>query len=104
MNSLPRCGAGPADRRAARAAPAVPRARRRAASLYVFQVRGDRERGAGGWVYKVGRRLPGAQRERRRAGRLRSGQRVTWFWCAQAGRCQRTLGDDGALVAAGACA
>ena len=59
-------------------------------SLYVFEARGQRERGAGGWVYKVGRKLPGVSASARRA-RLRSGQRVTWFWCKQAGNCQRTL-------------
>ena len=59
-------------------------------SLYVFKARGQRERGAGGWVYKVGRKLPGASSSSRSV-RLRSGQRVTWFWCRQAGNCQRTL-------------
>lgn len=66
------------------------RARGSCTSLYVFQVRGDREAGAGGWVYKVGRRLPGVSSSAP-SGRLRSGQRVTWFWCRRAGRCQRTL-------------
>jgi len=59
-------------------------------SLYVFEVRGQRERGAGGWVYKVDRRLPGVSASAP-SGRLRSGQRVTWYWCRQAGACQRTL-------------
>ena len=66
------------------------RARGGCSALYVFQVRGDREAGAGGWVYKVGRRLPGVSASSP-SGRLRSGQRVTWFWCRRAGRCQRTL-------------
>jgi hypothetical protein len=66
------------------------RARGSCRALYVFQVRRDRERGAGGWVYKVGRRLPGRSASDP-AGRLRSGQRVTWFWCRQAGNCARTL-------------
>ena len=66
------------------------RARGGCGALYVFQVRGDREQGAGGWVYKVGRRLPGVSASSPRV-RLRSGQRVIWFWCRRAGRCQRTL-------------
>ena len=66
------------------------RARGGCSALYVFQVRGDREQGVAGWVYKVGRRLPGRSSSSPRA-RLRSGQRVTWFWCRRAGRCQRTL-------------
>ena len=66
------------------------RARGGCNALYVFQVRGDREAGAAGWVYKVGRRLPGISSSSPRA-RLRSGQRVIWFWCRRAGRCQRTL-------------
>ena len=66
------------------------RARGSCRALYVFQVRSDRERGAGGWVYKVGRRIP-ASSASDPAGRLRSGARVTWFWCRRAGRCQHTL-------------
>ena len=65
---------------------------RDAVGLYVTKVGGARERGLGGWVYKVGRRTPslGAADVSRR---LRAGQRVTWFWCEQdaAGGCQRTL-------------
>jgi hypothetical protein len=65
---------------------------RDAVGLYVTKVAGERERGRGGWVYKVGRRTPsvGAADVSRR---LRSGQRVTWFWCEQdaTGGCQRTL-------------
>lgn len=59
-------------------------------ALYLPSVRGQRERGAGGWVYKVGRRLPGVSASAP-AGRLRNGQQVTWYWCRQAGACQRTL-------------
>jgi hypothetical protein len=59
-------------------------------SLYVFEARRQRERGAGGWVYKVGRKLPGVSASSP-ASRLRAGQRVTWFWCVQAGKCQRSL-------------
>jgi hypothetical protein len=59
-------------------------------ALYVSQVGRDRARGAQGWVYKVGRRLPG--RSASNPGeRVRSGAHVTWFWCRRAGNCQRTL-------------
>jgi hypothetical protein len=65
---------------------------RDAAGLYVTKVRNEREKGRGGWVYKVGRRTPslGAADLSKR---LRDGQRVTWFWCEQddSGGCQRTL-------------
>jgi hypothetical protein len=65
---------------------------RDAAGLYVTKVRKEREKGRGGWVYKVGRRTPsiGAADLTKR---LRDGQRVTWFWCEQddSGGCQRTL-------------
>ena len=53
--------------------------------LFVHAIRGDRNRGQHGWVYKVGRRAatagaadPGGPFGR---GRLRTGQRVTWFYC-----------------------
>ena len=65
---------------------------RDAAGLYVTRVKREREKGRGGWVYKVGRRTPSLG-----AGdpmsRLRDGRRVTWFWCEQnaTGGCQRTL-------------
>jgi hypothetical protein len=65
---------------------------RDAAGLYVTRIRREREKGRGGWVYKVGRRTPslGAADMSRR---LRDGQRVTWFWCEQddSGGCQRSL-------------
>jgi hypothetical protein len=65
---------------------------RDAAGLYVTRVKREREKGRGGWVYKVGRKTPslGAADPGRR---LRDGQRVTWFWCEQddRGGCQRTL-------------
>ncbi len=69
---------------------------RDAAGLYVRDVAGQRERGQAGWVYKVGRRI-GTTSASDPSGpfgtgrRLRDGQRVTWFWCRVAGRCQRTL-------------
>jgi hypothetical protein len=62
------------------------------AGLYVTRVKREREKGRGGWVYKIGRKTPslGAADPSRR---LRDGQRVTWFWCEQddSGGCQRTL-------------
>jgi hypothetical protein len=65
---------------------------RDAAGLYVTRVKREREKGRGGWVYKIGRRTPslGAADLTRK---LRDGQRVTWFWCEQddTGGCQRTL-------------
>ena len=66
-----------------------------AAGLYVVRIGPDAEKGAGGWVYKVGRRAatagagdPSGPFGR---GRLRRGQRVLWFYCRRAGDCQRTL-------------
>lgn len=59
-------------------------------AMYVSQVRGDRARGASGWVYKVGRSLPNRSASDP-GGRLRSGAHVTWFWCRRVGRCGRTL-------------
>jgi hypothetical protein len=66
------------------------------AGLFVQAIRGNRNRGQNGWVYKVGRRAatagaadPGGPLGR---GRLRAGQRVTWFYCRlRDGGCQRTL-------------
>jgi hypothetical protein len=64
--------------------------------LFVRGIRGDVNKGQNGWVYKVGRRAatagaadPGGPFGR---GRLRSGQRVTWFYCRlRSGGCQRSL-------------
>jgi hypothetical protein len=70
------------------------KARGGCSALYVSRVRGDAEKGAGGWVYKVGRRLPGRSASDP-AGRLKSGQKVLWFWCKQAGACNRTLSTSG---------
>ena len=77
--------------------------------LFVQAIRRDQNRGSNGWVYKVGRRAatagaadPGGPFGR---GRLRAGQRVTWFYCRlQRGGCQRTLelewrAEPGTLVA-----
>jgi hypothetical protein len=79
------------------------------AGLFVRAIDGDANRGQNGWVYKVGRRAatagaadPGGPFGR---GRLRTGQRVTWFYCRMRdGGCQRTLEvrvktEPGALVA-----
>lgn len=66
---------------------------RDATGLYVTKVAGERERGRGGWVYKVGRRAPSIGAADVSGRRLRAGDRVTWFWCEQddTGGCQRTL-------------
>jgi hypothetical protein len=79
------------------------------AGLFVQSIRGEANRGQNGWVYKVGRRAasagsadPGGPFGR---GRLRSRQRVTWFYCRmREGGCQRTLelelsAESGALLA-----
>ena len=78
------------------------------AGLLVTAIGPDRNRGQAGWVYKVGRRAattgaanPAGPFGR---GRLRPGQRVTWFYCRRAGDCQRTLAvqaraEPGGLVA-----
>jgi hypothetical protein len=77
--------------------------------LFVEGIRADRNRAQNGWVYKVGRRAatagaadPGGPFGR---GRLRAGQRITWFYCRlRQGGCQRTLeltwrAEPGMLVA-----
>jgi hypothetical protein len=68
-----------------------------AAGLYVRAIAGDRAKGPNGWVYKVGNKVgtagaadPGGAFGN---GRLKSGARVTWFYCRMKGSsCQRTLG------------
>jgi hypothetical protein len=64
--------------------------------LFVRAIRGDRNRGQNGWVYKVGRRSATAGAADPAGpfghGRLRSGAKVTWFYCLMKGTsCQRTL-------------
>lgn len=78
------------------------RARGGCEELYVFKIGRERERGAAGWVYKVGHRLPSVSASAP-SGRLKGGEKVTWFWCLNASRCQRTLELSGvpASVAAG---
>jgi hypothetical protein len=66
---------------------------RDAVGLYVTTVAGERERGRGGWVYKIGRRTPSIGAADVSGRRLRDGDRVVWFWCEQddTGGCQRSL-------------
>ena len=68
---------------------------RDAGGIYVDRINREGEAGAGGWVYKVNRRAGTAGGADLTGplgrGRLRRGQRVTWFWCYVATRCQRTL-------------
>jgi hypothetical protein len=64
---------------------------RDATSVYVRGIERDVETRRGGWVYKVGRRVPGSGAGDP-AARLRHGQRLLWFWCrSRSGGCQRTL-------------
>jgi hypothetical protein len=70
---------------------------RDSAGLFVNSIRGERNRGQDGWVYKVGHRGATAGAADPSGafglGRLRRGQRVTWFFCRlRDGGCQRTLG------------
>jgi hypothetical protein len=78
---------------------------RDSASLLVTGIRADRNRGQRGWVYKVGRRAASAGAADMGGpfgrGRLRAGQRVTWFYCVRAADCQRTLGMRTAPMAGG---
>jgi hypothetical protein len=70
---------------------------RDSAGLFVSSIRGERNRGQDGWVYKVGNRGATAGAADPSGafgrGRLKRGQRVTWFFCRlRDGGCQRTLG------------
>ena len=69
---------------------------RDAAGLFVTGIRDERNRGERGWVYKVGHRAASAGAGDMGGpfghGRLRTGQRVSWFYCLRATDCQRTLG------------
>jgi hypothetical protein len=69
---------------------------RDSAGLFVQSIAGERNRGQNGWVYKVGRRAATAGAADPSGpfgrGRLKRGQRVTWFYCRLVeGGCQRTL-------------
>ncbi len=64
--------------------------------LFVKAIRAERNRGSDGWTYKVGTRAATAGAADPSGafgnGRLRGGQRVTWFYCRlRGGSCQRTL-------------
>jgi hypothetical protein len=64
--------------------------------LFVKAIGRDANRGQNGWVYKVGRRAATAGAADPRGpfgrGRLRRGQRLTWFYCRlRNGGCQPTL-------------
>jgi hypothetical protein len=79
------------------------------AGLFVEAIGSDRNRGQNGWVYKVGRRGATAGAADPSGpfgrGRLRSGQRVTWFYCRlRGGGCQRTLGLDASAEPGGVAA
>jgi hypothetical protein len=70
-----------------------------AAGLYVAAIGKDRAKGANGWVYKVGNKVASAGAADPAGpfgrGKIRSGTRVTWFYCrmnARTSSCQRTLG------------
>jgi hypothetical protein len=69
---------------------------RDSAGLFVSSIKGERNRGQDGWVYKVGNRGATAGAADPSGafgrGRLKRGQRVTWFFCRlRDGGCQRTL-------------
>jgi hypothetical protein len=78
---------------------------RDASGLIVTGIRDNRNRGQRGWVYKVGRRAATAGAADMAGpfgrGRLRAGQRITWFYCVRAGDCQRTLAVRAAVVSGG---
>jgi hypothetical protein len=70
---------------------------RNSGALFVTQIGPNRNRGRDGWVYKIGTRAgtasAGDVSGAFGSGRMRAGERVTWFWCrlSRAGSCQRTL-------------
>jgi len=79
------------------------------AGLFVKALRGERNRGQDGWVYKVGNKLATAGAADPAGpfgnGRLRTGDDVLWFYCSEFsnGTCQRSLAvetafDDGRLT------
>jgi hypothetical protein len=79
--------------------------------LFVDKIDGERNAGSDGWVYKVGNRAGTTDAADPKGPfgtgrRLRSGQKVLWFWCtlSAGSRCPPTLsvGVDSAKVAPGA--
>jgi hypothetical protein len=79
---------------------------RDAGGLFVKSLGPDVNRGADGWVYKVGRKLGSADSADPSGpfghGLLRSGSEVVWFYCHFTdGSCQRTLAFTRVAVAAG---
>jgi hypothetical protein len=85
------------------------RRRRDGSGLFVSGIGPDKNSGRNGWAYKVGRRGATAGAADPSGafgnGRLRAGQRVTWFYCRLRARgCQRSLvlrvrTEPGALLA-----
>jgi hypothetical protein len=92
LAALARSGTGPIRLRDFGACSSAPRD---ASGLIVTGIRSERNRGQRGWVYKIGRRAatagPADMGGPFGRGRLRAGQRVTWFYCVRATDCQRTL-------------
>jgi hypothetical protein len=79
---------------------------RDAAGLFVRAIGPDANKGFDGWVYKVGQRLATAGSADPSgpfgSGRLKDGQRVTWFYCRLVkANCQRTLVAKPAATAPG---
>jgi len=69
-------------------------------SLFVKRIGRNRNRGESGWVYKVGERQGTTAASDPSGpfgdGRLKRGERITWFYCVFAdGGCQRTLAFKG---------
>lgn len=78
------------------------------AGLFVRAIGPDANKGFDGWVYKVGQKLATAGAADPTgafgSGRLKNGQRVTWFYCRldqQNRMCQRTLAIDTSAFAPG---
>ncbi|HEX8053806.1 MAG TPA: hypothetical protein VF517_12505 [Thermoleophilaceae bacterium] len=79
---------------------------RDSAGLFVRSMNGDTNKGFDGWVYKVGQKLATAGAADPSGpfgrGRLKTGQRVTWFYCRLQGQsCERTLVVKSAPAATG---
>lgn len=60
------------------------------ASMFVAGIRGESNRGAAGWEYKVGHAAPSFSAADP-GGKLRPGAQLLWYWCTRASDCQRTL-------------